>query len=81
MQLTRVYRFSSSHRLHADCLPDDCNREIYGKCNNPFGHGHNYVLHVSVEGPVDGASGRVVNVGDLDRFIAEQGLDTFDHKV
>jgi 6-pyruvoyltetrahydropterin/6-carboxytetrahydropterin synthase len=80
MRLTRVYRFAASHRLHAACLPDDRNREIYGKCNNPHGHGHNYVLHISVEGPVDGETGRVVNVGDLDRYVAEQVLDPFDHK-
>jgi 6-pyruvoyltetrahydropterin/6-carboxytetrahydropterin synthase len=56
------------------------NREIYGKCNYPFGHGHNYELHVSVAGPVDPANGRVVSPGELDRYVAERVLRVFDHK-
>jgi len=52
MLVTRKYRFSASHRLHAAELGDAENRELYGKCNNPFGHGHNYEIAVSVRGPV-----------------------------
>ena len=80
MRITRVYRFSASHRLHATQLPPRENAELYGKCNNPFGHGHNYSVHVSVRGEVDSATGRVIDVGALDRFVAQQVIDTFDHK-
>ena len=51
--LTRRYMFSASHRLHSDAMSDEANRETYGKCNNPHGHGHNYVLEVTVSGQVD----------------------------
>jgi len=71
IQLTRRYRFSASHRLHAKGLPDDQNREIYGKCNNPFGHGHNYEVEVTVRGEVDGETGRVVDLTDLDRLVQQ----------
>ena len=51
--LTRRYRFASSHRMHSPLLSDEENREVYGKCNNPYGHGHDYVLEVTVLGPVN----------------------------
>ena len=51
--LTRRYRFSASHRLHNDALTAEENARVYGKCNNPYGHGHNYALEVTVAGPVD----------------------------
>ena len=57
MRVTRRYRFAASHRLHAASLCDEENRELYGKCNNPYGHGHNYVVEVSVAG-AGGSSGR-----------------------
>lgn len=79
-RLTRAYRFSSSHRLHSDELSDDRNREIYGKCNNPYGHGHDYVLRVSVTGTVDDSSGRIISPGALDRFVRERVIDVFDHR-
>lgn len=80
MRLTRVYRFSASHRLHSDRLSEDENARLYGKCNNPFGHGHDYVLEVSVRGEVDRKTGRVINPSALDRFIEERVLQAFDHK-
>ncbi len=52
-RLTRRYRFAASHRLHSAALSEEENRRLYGKCNNPYGHGHNYVLEVSVRGPLD----------------------------
>lgn len=79
MRLTRRYRFAASHRLHSEALSQDRNREVYGKCNNPFGHGHNYVLEVSVRGSVDEGTGRVVSVDDLDRLVEEQVLVPLDH--
>jgi 6-pyruvoyltetrahydropterin/6-carboxytetrahydropterin synthase len=75
--LTRRYRFSSSHRLHAQSMPSDWNRDTYGKCNNPHGHGHNYHLEVTVSGPVDPATGMVCNLVDLDSFVHGQVLDRY----
>jgi 6-pyruvoyltetrahydropterin/6-carboxytetrahydropterin synthase len=80
IRVTRRYRFSASHRLHAPGLTDESNRELYGKCNNPFGHGHNYELEVSVRGPVDKLSGRAVNVGLLDSLVARHVLEPFEHR-
>ena len=76
--LTRRYMFSSSHRLHANAMPDDWNRATYGKCNNPHGHGHNYHLEVTVSGPVDPATGMVCNLVDLDSFVRENVLERYD---
>jgi len=77
--LTRRYLFSSSHRLHSDAMPDDWNRETYGKCNNPYGHGHNYQLEVTVSGAVDPATGMVCNLVDLDGFVHAEILERFGH--
>ena len=78
--LTRRYRFSASHRLHSSEMPDTWNRETYGKCNNPYGHGHNYHLEVTVSGPVDPQTGMVCNLVDLDGFVANEILDRFGHQ-
>jgi 6-pyruvoyltetrahydropterin/6-carboxytetrahydropterin synthase len=72
--LNRRYHFSASHRLHADSLSPEENTLTFGKCNNPFGHGHNYIATVRLSGPVDAATGMVVNLADLDRFAAERLL-------
>jgi len=77
--LNRRYRFAAAHRLHVDALTPARNRAIYGKCNNPFGHGHNYVAQVTLSGPVDAATGMVTNLGDLDAFAQREMLDLFDH--
>lgn len=79
-RLTRRYKFSASHRLHSASLSDEENAEIYGKCNNPFSHGHNYVLEVSVRGPVSADSGCVVNIGDMDAYVEREVTSQFDHK-
>jgi 6-pyruvoyltetrahydropterin/6-carboxytetrahydropterin synthase len=76
--LTRRYMFSASHRLHSPQLSDDENRATYGKCNNPYGHGHNYMLEVTVSGPVDEATGMVCNLVDLDGFVQKEILERFD---
>ena len=76
--LTRRYRFSASHRLHSEALTDAENLEIYGKCNNPHGHGHNYFLEVTVSGPVDVTTGMVCNLTDLDGFVRREVLERFD---
>jgi 6-pyruvoyltetrahydropterin/6-carboxytetrahydropterin synthase len=80
MRVTRVYRFSASHRLHSLQLTESDNAELYGKCNNPYGHGHDYVVHVSVTGPVDETTGRVVDVGALDSYINERVVTPLHHK-
>ena len=80
VELGRRYRFAASHRLHNANLSDAANREIYGKCNNPHGHGHNYVLEVAVSGSVDVQSGMVTNLADLDAFVEENVLADYDHK-
>jgi 6-pyruvoyltetrahydropterin/6-carboxytetrahydropterin synthase len=79
MRLTRRYRFAASHRLNTDALSPAENASLYGKCNNPFGHGHDYVLDVSVEGPVD-ASGQIVGREALDALVQQQVLDRVDHR-
>ncbi len=76
--LTRRYRFAASHRLHNDALSAEENLAIYGKCNNPFGHGHNYVVEVTVSGQVDQSTGMVCSLGDLDGFVRREILDRFD---
>ena len=77
--LTRRYRFCASHRLHNEALPDDVNLRIYGKCDSPFGHGHNYVLEVTVEGPIDQKTGMVFNLAALDGIVEREVLERFDH--
>lgn len=75
--LSRRYRFAASHRLHTDTLDDEQNRAAYGKCNNPHGHGHNYVVEVTFSGVVDAATGMVTNLADLDRFAHDVLLARF----
>jgi len=79
MTLTRRYRFAASHRLNTDALSPEENARLYGKCNYPFGHGHDYVLDVTVAGPVD-ASGQIVNREALDALVAERVLSRVDHR-
>jgi 6-pyruvoyltetrahydropterin/6-carboxytetrahydropterin synthase len=78
--LTRRYMFSASHRLHSDQMSAEENRVTYGKCNNPYGHGHNYTVEVTVSGPVDDHTGMVCNLVDLDGFVRAQILDRYDHQ-
>ena len=78
-RVTRRYRFSASHRLHSVQLTGDENRALYGKCNYPYGHGHNYAVMVSVLGPLD-ESGRAVDPYRLDSLVHQQVLQPFDHR-
>ena len=75
--LHRRYRFSASHRLHSEQMSDGENRAMYGKCNNPHGHGHNYVLEVTVSGQVD-SNGMVCNLVDLDECVQRNVITRFD---
>ena len=78
--LTRRYWFSASHRLHCDAMTNQENREVYGKCNNPHGHGHNYALEVTVAGPVDAKTGMICNLADLDEFVNREIIERFGHE-
>jgi 6-pyruvoyltetrahydropterin/6-carboxytetrahydropterin synthase len=80
IELGRRYRFAASHRLHSEKLSEEENCRIYGKCNNPYGHGHNYTVEVRVSGPVDPATGMIANLADLDAFVNREVVEAFDHK-
>ena len=80
LRLVRRYRFAAAHRLHTPLLSDEVNRDIYGKCNNPYGHGHNYELEVKVTGEVDPDTGYVVDLGWLSKLIETEIEERFDHK-
>lgn len=76
----RRYSLSASHRLHTDALTDDENRAAYGRCNNPHGHGHNYVVEVLVRGAVDEATGMVIDLAALDEVVHAKVVARFDHR-
>ena len=80
MLVTRRYAFSASHRLHSPLLTEEANRELFGKCNNAFGHGHNYELEITVRGRVDATTGLAVDRDRLDRLVRRAVLDQVDHK-
>jgi 6-pyruvoyltetrahydropterin/6-carboxytetrahydropterin synthase len=80
MRLTRRYGFCASHRLHSEALTEDENRELYGKCNNPHGHGHNYVVEVTVAGCVSPKTGLLLRLEDLDSLVRDDILKEFDHR-
>ena len=77
--LTRRYRFSASHRLHSAEFSERENQQVYGKCNNPYGHGHNYALEVTVNGLVDERTGMVCDLADLDGFVQKEILERYEH--
>jgi len=76
---SRRYRIVASHRLHVEAMSEEENRATFGKCNNPFGHGHNYVLEVTVAGPVSAETGMVVDMVAMDRFVHAEIVERFDH--
>ena len=80
IRLTRCYRFAASHRLHSGKLSAAENQEVYGKCNNPFGHGHNYMIAISVRGEIDGKTGSAVDMIQLDKLVKEHVVSAFDHR-
>jgi 6-pyruvoyltetrahydropterin/6-carboxytetrahydropterin synthase len=75
----RRYMLSASHRLHSDALSAEENKATYGKCNNPHGHGHNYIVEVLVGGAVDPQTGMVMNLVDLDDVVRKRVMERFDH--
>ncbi len=78
--LTRKAEFSASHYYHNPALSAEENRRIFGKCNNPNGHGHNYTLEVTVKGEVDSRSGFVVDLKQLKEIMTREVLDAMDHR-
>lgn len=78
--LTRTYEFAAAHRLHSACLTEAENRDLFGKCNNLHGHGHNYLLEVTVGGEPDARTGLLVDLGELDRVVNEQVVERYDHR-
>jgi 6-pyruvoyltetrahydropterin/6-carboxytetrahydropterin synthase len=78
--VTRRLRFNAAHRLHNPALSEEENRGLYGADNNRNGHGHNYVLEVSVAGEVDGRTGYVIDLGALRHIVQEEIIDKLDHR-
>jgi len=80
VSLTRGYVFSAAHRLHSNAMTDEENCEVFGKCNNPYGHGHNYELEVTVSGTPDARTGMIIDLGKLDTIVNEEIINKFDHR-
>ena len=80
VELTQCFEFSASHRLHVAALSDEENRRVFGKCNNPNGHGHNYQVEISVGGKIDEKSGAVMALPELESLVKREVIDRFDHK-
>lgn len=79
VRLSQKFEFSATHRLHNPALSEEENREIFGKCNNPHGHGHNYEVQVTLSGrPDDG--GALIDVPRFEQIVAETVIDRFDHR-
>ena len=79
VRLSQRFEFSASHRLHNPEISDQANLELFGKCNNPLGHRHNYELEVTLRGPVD-STGRIIEAAAFERIVQEKVLERFDHK-
>lgn len=79
VSFSRIYSFSAAHRLHAPDLSVDQNRQVYDKCNNYYGHGHDYYVEVTVQGPTDSQTGMIISLPELDRIVGDF-LKTLDHK-
>ena len=80
VRLTQSFEFSASHRLHSESLSEEQNQVVFGKCANPNGHGHNYVLEVTICGTPDEPSGTLTDLPRFERIVKERVIDRFDHK-
>ena len=78
--VSRLYKFSASHRLHVDAFDEARNDELFGKCNNPYGHGHNYEVEVSVDGEIDPRTGRAVNLFALDELVSRAVVRRYGYR-
>jgi 6-pyruvoyltetrahydropterin/6-carboxytetrahydropterin synthase len=79
LELTRRYALAASHRLHSPYFDEAENERIYGKCNSPYGHGHNYIVEVTVTGKVDPSTGMIAHLDDLDGYVTREIIEPFDH--
>ncbi|XP_078235719.1 6-pyruvoyl tetrahydrobiopterin synthase isoform X2 [Pogona vitticeps] len=79
-RVSRCVSFSACHRLHSKLLSDEENQKLFGKCNNPNGHGHNYKVEVTVRGEIDPTTGMVINLTDLKDYMEEAIMEPLDHK-
>ena len=79
VRITRIVGFSAAHRYHSASLSEEENQRVFGKCNRPHGHGHNYRLEVTVGGRVDPVTGMVMNLADLDRILRDHVVERLDH--
>ena len=79
VRLSQTFEFCAGHRLHNPALSDEENRRAFGKCNNPFGHGHNYQLKVTLRGEPD-KNGVLVDVPSMEKIVSTTVIDRFDHK-
>ena len=80
VRVTRRVHFNAAHRLHNPALSDEENQRLYGVCNNPNWHGHNYTLDVSVEGDIDPKTGYVYDLSKLKKTVEREIVDIVDHK-
>lgn len=80
VRLTRSFEFSAAHRLHCEQFSEEENRNIFGKCGNPHGHGHNYVVEVTVSGMPDSQSGMLIPMNEFDHIVYERVITRYDHK-
>ncbi len=78
--VTRRMHFNAAHRVHNPALSDEENQRLFGRCNNPNWHGHNYVLDVSVSGPIESRTGYVMDLAALKRVVQEAVIDKVDHR-
>lgn len=78
--VTKRVLFNAAHRVHNPSLSEEENRRLFGKCNNPNWHGHNYMLDVSVTGPIDPLTGYVLDLGELKRIVEREVVDRADHR-
>ncbi len=80
VSITRLVRFNAAHRVYNPSLSDEENQRLFGKCNNPNWHGHNYMMEVTVEGEVEAKTGFVVNLADIKKIVEREIVDVIDHK-
>jgi 6-pyruvoyltetrahydropterin/6-carboxytetrahydropterin synthase len=80
VSVSRTAHFNAAHRLHVRDWSDEKNQEVFGLCNNPSFHGHNYELHVTVRGDVDPVTGYVIDLKNLKDIIESEVVDRFDHR-
>lgn len=78
--LTRKIEFSASHRYNNPALSPEENRQVFGKCNNPHGHGHNYTLEVTVAGEADPVTGMVLDLRELKQILEREVIERMDHR-